>query len=248
MKFIVLGSGTCVPSLKRNAPGYYLEAEGCKVLVDCGSGTLLQLEKAGISYKDIDAVFITHTHPDHFADLMPLIQALLATPQFTREKDLSLFCPGDFAVYYKKAVASVLGNPQGFSVVVEDALDNVQFGPFHVTTAKTVHGAGSIAYRFECGGRSIVYTGDADYGQDVIDLAHGGDLLIADCSFPDELKVKGHLSAKECGIAAKEAGVKKLVLSHIYPTGSPDSDRVGESRAEFDGPVVLAEDLMEFNV
>ena len=70
MKLIVLGSGTCVPSLKRSAPAYYLEAEGKQILIDCGGGTLLQLEKIGKSYKDIDAVFITHTHPDHIADLM----------------------------------------------------------------------------------------------------------------------------------------------------------------------------------
>ena len=69
MKLIVLGSGTCVPSLKRNAPGYYIEAEDYRILVDCGSGTLLQLERAGRNYKDLDAVFITHRHPDHFADL-----------------------------------------------------------------------------------------------------------------------------------------------------------------------------------
>src|SRR4030066_2105550 len=104
MKLIILGSGTCVPSLKRSAPGYYLQAEDWQALVDCGSGTLLQLERAGKSYKDIDAVFITHGHPDHFADLMPLIHALLATPKFRREKDLYIVAPGGFIAYYEKAI------------------------------------------------------------------------------------------------------------------------------------------------
>ncbi|HHN65197.1 MAG TPA: ribonuclease Z, partial [Nitrospirae bacterium] len=80
MQLLILGSGTCVPSLQRNAPGYLLELEGMRVLVDCGSGILLQLERAGRSYRDIDAVFITHSHPDHISDLMPLIHALIATP------------------------------------------------------------------------------------------------------------------------------------------------------------------------
>jgi ribonuclease BN (tRNA processing enzyme) len=108
MKLTVLGSGTCVPSLKRNAPGYLLEADGLQALVDCGSGILLQLEKAGRSYRDIDAVFITHRHPDHFADLIPLVQALLATPNYKREKDLFIIAPEGFRAYYNMTVSSLL--------------------------------------------------------------------------------------------------------------------------------------------
>lgn len=248
IKLIILGSGTCVPSLKRNAPGYYLEAGDCRILIDCGSGTLLQLEKAHRSYKDIDAVFITHRHPDHFADLMPLIQALIATPQFQREKDLFIFCPKEFLEYYEKAIASVLGNPNEFSVKTVEVRDKLDFGPFEIFTAETVHSSDSISYRFEHGKKSIVFTGDADYDKGLITLAERADILIADCSFPDSMKVAGHLSASECGMVAQKAGVKKLVLSHIYPADAPDIDRVEESREVFTGDIVLAEDLMEIDM
>lgn len=244
MKLIVLGSGTCVPSLKRNAPGYYLEADGCRILVDCGSGTLLQLEKAGRSYRDIDAVFITHKHPDHFADILPLVHALIATPKLNRTRDLHIFSRREFMEYYEASVASVLGHPKGFAVRTGEIQDKLDFGPFNIITAKTIHSSDSIAYRFEFGDKSIVFTGDADYDQAVIALAQNADLLIADCSFPDAMKAKGHLSAKECGMVAAKAGVKKLVLSHIYPADSPDADRIRESGENFDGEIVLAEDLM----
>ena len=103
MKLIILGSGTCVPSLKRSAPGYYLHAEDWQALVDCGSGTLLQLERAGKSYKDIDAVFITHGHPDHFADLMPLVHALLATQNSGERKTfISLLPAGSLHIMKKR--------------------------------------------------------------------------------------------------------------------------------------------------
>ena len=248
MKLIILGSGTCVPSLRRNAPGYYLEAQGYNVLVECGSGTLLQLEKAGLSYREIDAVFITHSHPDHFADLMPLVQALMATPSFKREKDLFVFCPDAFVDYYERAIASVLGAPRHFHVRLRDVKESQEFGPFRIVTAKTVHSSDSMSYRFEQGGRSVVFTGDTDYDQGIIALAREADILITDCSFPEAMKVPGHLSAKECGLVAQKAGVKQLVLSHIYPSGSPDEDRVRESRETFHGDVVLAEDLMEITV
>lgn len=248
MKLTVLGSGTCVPSLKRNASGYHLEAKRCRVLIDCGSGTLLQLEKAGMSYKDIDAVFITHRHPDHFADLMPLIQALLATPNFMREKDLFIMGSTAFMEYYQKAIASILGVPRDFSIQLTIIKDKLDFGPFHVISTKTVHSTDSIAYRFEQGGKSIVFTGDADYDQGIIELSKKADLLITDCSFPDSMKAPGHLSARECGLVAKKAAVKKLLLSHLYPVDTPDIERIKESREFFDGDVVMAEDLMKIEI
>ncbi|MBI5409416.1 MAG: MBL fold metallo-hydrolase [Nitrospirae bacterium] len=248
MKLIVLGSGTCVPSLKRNAPGYYLEAEGFQIIVDCGSGALLQLERAGKSYKDVDAVFITHKHPDHFADLMPLIHALLATPKFKREKDLFIIAPKGFNEYYDKAIGSIFGKPEDFSIQLMEMEDKMNFGPFYVFFAKTVHAKDSIAYRFEYKDRSVVFTGDADYDHGIIQLSINADLLIADCSFPDSMKAPKHLSAKECGLVAKKADVKKLLLSHLYPADTPDVDRVKEAQEVFDGEVVLAEDLMELEI
>ncbi|MBI5055499.1 MAG: MBL fold metallo-hydrolase [Nitrospirae bacterium] len=248
MKLIILGSGTCVPSLKRNAPGYYLEAEGFQILVECGSGTLLQLERAGKSYKNIDAVFITHRHPDHFADLMPLIQALLATPKFKREKDLFIVAPRGFISYYEKAIASILGKPKDFNIQLIEIEDKLELGPFNIFTAETVHSSDSISFRFEHGDKAIVFTGDADYDQGIVELSIKADLLIADCSFPDLMKAKGHLTSKECGLVAKRAGVKKLLLSHLYPADVPDIERVNEAREVFDGDVLLAEDLMDMEI
>jgi len=248
MKLTILGSGTCVPSLKRNASGYLLQAEGKQVLIDCGSGILLQLERAGKSYKDIDALFLTHGHPDHFADLMPLVQALFYTPDFTREKDLNIFAPQGFREYYDKSIGSILGESKDFRIVFMDVADEMEYGPWKILSTGTVHSADSNAYRFEYGGRSVVFSGDADYDQGVINLSENADLLIADCSFPDTMKVIGHLSAKECGVVAQKAEVKKLVLSHIYPSGTPDKERITEAKEHFNGAVILAEDLMEIEV
>jgi ribonuclease BN (tRNA processing enzyme) len=248
MKLVVLGSGTCVPSLKRCSPGYYLTADGCQVIVDLGSGALLQLEKAGLRYMDIDAVFITHSHPDHFSDLIPLIQALVATPDAKRQKGLSVFGSQHFTAYIEKAISSVLGREHNFPLDLVAVTDTLDFGPFHVLAAKTVHSADSLAYRFEHGEKAVVFTGDADFDEELIMLSKNADLLVADCSFPDTLKAQGHLSAKECGLLAQKAMVKKLLLSHLYPSDTPDIDRVYESRKEFTGQIVLAEDLIELEL
>lgn len=248
MKLIVLGSGTCVPSLKRNAPGYYLEAGRRQILIDCGSGILNQIKKAGKSYKDIDAVFITHTHPDHISDLIPFIHALLATPDFERKKDLSIVGPKGIQKFYDCCIALTMRKPKTFSIEIIEIQDKLDMGPLYVFSTKTVHSDNSIAYRFEDGEKSVVFTGDCDYDEGIVELSGHADLLVIDCSFPDVLKAPGHLSPKGCGLVAKRAGVKKLLLSHIYPSVYPDTDRLQECRRVFDGDVLLAEDIMKLNI
>jgi len=237
-----------VPSLKRNAPGYYLEVFDKKILADCGNGTILQLEKAGKSYKDIDAVFITHTHPDHISGLMPFIHALLATPNFKRGKDLLIVGPRGLKKFYESCISHVMKKPKSFTIDAIEIEDKLDLGYLHVFSKKTVHSENSIAYRFEDGGKSIVITGDCDYDEGIVELSQDVDLLIIDCSFPDAMKVPGHLTPKECGLVAKKAKAKKLILSHLYPSSYPDSEKIKECRVVFDGDVLLAEDLMEVNV
>jgi len=248
MKILILGSGTCVPSLRRNAPAYLLDAEGLLVLIDCGSGTLLQLERAGKSYRDIDAVFITHRHPDHFADLMPLIHALIATPGFTREKGLSVFAPREFIDYYNLAFMPLFRRITGFNVYLKKIHPSMEYGPFSIRSTRTIHPGEGYAIRFQYNGRGVVFTGDTGYDSRIVEISRGADVLIADCSFLESEKAKGHMSARECGILAREAGVSRLILSHLYPSSMPDEARLTEAQREFTGDIILAEDLMELEI
>ena len=135
--------------ISRNASGYHLKADAMQILIDCGSGTLLQLEQAGRSYKDIDAVCITHKHLDHCADLVPLIQALLATPNYKREKDLHVISSEEFITYYNKVFSADLGKHAYYAVQWIKIPGKLKFGPVHIMSAKTVNSTDSIAYRFE---------------------------------------------------------------------------------------------------
>jgi len=247
MKLIVLGSGTGVPSVARNAPGYYLEVQGGQFLVDCGSGTLLQLERAGKSYKDIDAVFFTHTHPDHIGDLIPLIHGLKVTPGFRREKDLTLFGPPGFEFFFNHYIVTVASLPKHFRIVVNEVQKAFDFCAIHCQSVATVHSEklNSVAYRFEAEGKSLVLSGDCDYDQGIIRHSHDADLLVLDCSTPDALKFPGHCSSGECGMIATLAGVKRLLLTHLYPVVGAEDSRLQEAQAGFAGEVSLAEDLMQ---
>jgi ribonuclease BN (tRNA processing enzyme) len=250
MRVIVLGSGTTVPSSLRSAPGYYLECNGQEFLIDCGSGALVQLARAGRSYRTIDGVFVTHTHPDHIGDLIRLIHALKFTPGFQREQALRLFGPAGFPAFFETHVVPLVGKPGHFSVEVTEVEATFELSGMGVRTAPTVHAASlnSVSYRFEDGHRSVVFSGDCDYDRGIVELSRDTDLLVLDCSFPDALKMRGHLSASECGKVAKQANVKRLLLSHLYPVPRDQDQRLEQCRSIFDGDVRLAEDLMEIEV
>jgi len=92
-KLTLLGTGTCVPIEKRNSSGYFLKTKNLNILIDCGSGTLRRLTEAKIDYRKIDIICLTHFHPDHTSDLAPFLLATRYTPDFTRNKTLTLVGP-----------------------------------------------------------------------------------------------------------------------------------------------------------
>ncbi len=248
MRLTVLGSGTCVPSLERGAPAYHIETAEGVILVDCGSGTLRQLLRAGKSYKDIDAVFITHSHPDHISDLMPLIHALVATPEFKRSAPLYIVGPKSVGDFYEGCILSLMRSPRDFTVETVIAQGKLFMLAVDIYTCKTLHSHDSIAYRFEDSKGVVVITGDCDYDDSLAEFSSGADLLIADCSFPDGMKAPGHLTPSECGMLARKAGVKHLVLSHFYPVKTSDEEILNQCRSHFKGRITLAEDFMEFTL
>jgi len=248
MNLLVLGSGTCVPSTERNAPGYHVRASGKDILVDCGSGTLRQLVRAGRSYMALDAVLVTHLHPDHISDLLALTHALKYTPGLTRKKNLLLISPADIGGYFHQAIYSVLSPPETFRLEFLDTEQPTDLGDCRITACPTSHSGKSAAFRIASAQGSVVFTGDTDYDPALVGFCQGTDILVADCSFPDAMKLPGHMIPRECGRLAREAEVKRLLLSHLYPTPDPDDVRVAQASREYAGPISLAEDLTEYRV
>ena len=245
----ILGSGTGIPSLVRRAPGYLLEMDGKRWLVDCGSGSLLQLEQLKKSFQTLDGVFITHTHADHIGDLTPLVHAF-RLPALVREKPFKLIGPPGFLAFFDQVVASVASPPSHFPFSVEEMSLSMRWDGVEIRSQATLHSdrLSSVAYRFEQDGKSIVFSGDCDYDRRLVEFAKGADVLILDCSTLDSNKVKGHLSAGLAGLVAAQAGVKRLIPTHFYPLELDDSYRISECRIHFSGSIDLAEDLMEFQI
>ncbi|RMG01919.1 MAG: MBL fold metallo-hydrolase [Nitrospirae bacterium] len=246
MRVIVLGSGTCVPDPVRGSPGYLVEADECLLLVDAGPGVLRQAVKAGYSYKEIDAVLLTHHHPDHASDFVPLIHSLMATPGFKRGKPLFVFGSGHTTGLLKKNLELFIAKKPGFEIVYRTEQRTLLCG-VEVSSVETNHADGSRAYRITEGERSVVITGDADLDDALVRFASGADLIVADSSTTSEGKMKGHMSSREAGRLAAKGGAGRLLLSHIYPFFD-EKRAVSEVRESFGGEVLIAYDLMSLEL
>ena len=253
MKVTVLGSGTFIPNVNRHSAGYLLEVNGKKVLVDCGNGVLLQLEKLKSEiYEEIDYVFITHTHVDHISDL----DALLFTFKWkktSRTKPLVIIGPEGFKEYFKHYLEtitslSITASTRKFEIIVEEIGKEFSTEEFNVEAIATKHSSHSkcLAYKFKANEKKVVFSGDTGYFKAFINFCQESDLLLLECTIATTNKDHwdGHLNAEQCAKIAKDSNSKKLLLTHLHQD-EEDNQRKLEIVKKYFENVKLAYDLME---
>jgi ribonuclease BN (tRNA processing enzyme) len=245
VELIVVGSGTGVPSLRRGAPCLAVKAGGHLLVLDLGAGSLRALLRHGLDFSGLDVLALTHLHPDHVGDLIPFLFATRYSLGYTRREPFMLLAARGFARFHgllKEAFAGWVDPPPGLLDLRElapDGPDAVEAEGLVIRSAPTNHTAGSLAYRVEADGRSLVYSGDTDESDSLVDLARGADLLVLESAHP--FKVTGHLTPGEAGHLAARAGVARLVLTHFYPP-CDEVDVVALAAREFPGDILRAED------
>lgn len=250
----ILGSGTCVPSLKRSSCSLLVETGRSKLLFDCGPGTMRRLLEAGVEIFDISHIFLSHFHPDHSGELAPFLFSN-KYPDGTRRKSPLTIAAGkgfcDFFEGLKKVYKNWIEPAPDLLRILE--LDNKTCDPgfsedFKLETAPVEHNEESLAFKISSvSGISVIYSGDTDYSENLIKLSGNADLLICESALPDEFKIKGHLTPSLAGKIAEQANVKNLVLTHFYP----ECDQVNienQCSKHYSGPLILARDLMKINV
>jgi ribonuclease BN (tRNA processing enzyme) len=254
MEITILGSGTSVPLADRASPSVAIFIEGWFILMDIGPGTVRQLAIAGLEYQDIDCILISHFHPDHTADLIHFFFATRYPPVLEERKPFTIVAPKGFDQFLellKKPYGRWLDLPERLMSTEElktSQKDSRQFQGFTIYSAPVNHTPQSLGFRIEDNsGKSIAYSGDTGYCEGIVELAREADLLILECSFPDDEAIAGHLTPSEAGDIAARAGVKKLLLTHFYPE-ILTTDIQAQCRKTFQGDLVLARDLMSLSV
>lgn len=255
MKVTILGSGTCVPRLDRSAAAVLVETGEAKLLIDAGPGTMRRLLECGVTIFDLTHVLITHFHPDHTAELSPLLFATKYPDASARSRALTIIGAVGLKRFYK-GLQAAYGD---WIVLPEDCLivDELQpgadrmrvFDDFTITAYPAAHRPESLAYRIQSGdGAVIAYSGDSDYCDGLVEAARKADLFICESAFPDDLKVPGHMTPSLAGRIAQAARVRHLVLTHLYPP-CDDADIVKQAANAYkEGPVTAAQDLLSFDL
>ena len=249
----VLGSGTCVPSLERSSCSVLVETAGRKWLIDTGAGTLRRLLEADTTIFDLSYLLYSHLHPDHTADLVPLLFAT-KFPDGGRTSPLTIVAGRGFKDFFNR-LKGVYGDwidlgPDLFRIIEMDTAgrDHVRLAGIDIDTAPMAHSPQSVAFRLTSpGGKSLVYSGDTDYDEHLIEIATAADLLICESAFPENRKVKGHLTPALAGSIAARAGVRRLMLTHFYPA-CEQADIEAECRQTYAGPLILARDLLRITL
>jgi ribonuclease BN (tRNA processing enzyme) len=214
----VIGSSPAWPNPGGVHAGYLVEADGTRLLLDCGPGVLGQLRELE-PWPTVDAIVISHFHLDHFGDLVPWVWGALHRPG-ERPRPTLWLPPGGTEVLAEHG--SRLGYPNMFS----DAFRLTEYvsGERFREGELTVLGLPMRHYRMpchalrvECNGRSLAYSADTGPNPDLVELARDVDLFICEATLltaADDGDLRGHLSLDEAVEAAAAAGAHRLVVTH----------------------------------
>ena len=249
MEIVILGSGTGYPSPRREPSGLLIRVGAVPLLFDAGSGTLGRLTRAGVDLDALEYIHFSHKHPDHCADLVPI---LLACYLMRRTRPLHVVSSPSFFDYMAAAIElNPSARHSGYELRQIDITQSPFSGPaWSVAAAPTGHTPESLAFRVAAEGKTVVYTGDAIATPALAEFARGADLLIAECSFPEDSKQPSkafHLSPSQIGAIAEGAGARRLLLTHFYPE-CDGLDIVGQTAKWYSGPITIAEDGLRFVV
>jgi ribonuclease BN (tRNA processing enzyme) len=198
---------------------------------------------------DLDGIFVTHRHPDHFLDLFAMQALLRYAPEgpagpvdlYTPDKLLDLMV----CILDERGRADMLAS---FSNTRLAAGEVVRVGDIEVTPVCVDHVADTYALRVRNADGLLCYTSDSRFGQRVLDAASGADVVLAEATLPREYAGKApHMTAGEAGELASRAGARRLVLTHLWPT-IDHAKAVEEARATFSGEVLAASEMLQVSI
>ncbi|PFG07138.1 MBL fold metallo-hydrolase [Bacillus sp. es.034] len=236
MKLTVIGQWGGYPKAGEASTGYLLESNGFKLLIDCGSGVLSQLQHH-TEATELDAVLLSHYHPDHVADIGVLQHALLIQYFLGKYK-------GTLPVYAHRE------DPQGFNALTYKNLmtaheytedSSLSIGPFTVTFVKSKHPVPCYGMRIEADGKSLFYTADSAFREEFISFGQDADMLLCECNFYGEMDASnaGHMTSLDAGKLAQKTGARNLILTHLPHFGDLEQ-LIIEAKTIYRGNVSLA--------
>ncbi|WP_329792639.1 MBL fold metallo-hydrolase [Lentzea sp. DG1S-22] len=236
----VLGCATPYPSVDNPCSGYLVSHGSTRLWVDAGTGTLGPLQRH-TRLQDLDAIWISHLHADHSADLLTAYYALLFADV---ERDpVPLYGPPGIA---DRLAAFLTNGPErspvesAFAITELHDGHQVTVGSATLTTAAVEHGIPAFGLRVEAGGRSLTYSGDTAPCASLVELARGTDVLLCESESAEQTADMAHHTPEHAGQTASEAGAGRLVVTHVGRFLTP-REAVTRASSRYSGEVSYAE-------
>jgi len=232
-------------SARRACPSFLINNS---ILFDIGPGSLRNLRISNVDSNNIHSLFISHTHADHIADLIPFLWAIQIDG---RREELTVYGPPGFKEIFHKLIECTYTPPTFFEFPLsvqelnfEDKVDNV-------STCATNHSIPTLAFRVDSDARSFCYSADTTYSSAIVRLAENADMLLHEATFlQDQAAIADltrHSTATTAGQVAREAGAKRLVLFHVPPpNGDREREFSAEASAAYGGRSILCVDMEQF--
>ncbi|GAA4914407.1 MBL fold metallo-hydrolase [Streptomyces coeruleoprunus] len=249
-RLTVLGSATPYPSVDNPCSGYLVSGGRTHIWVDAGTGTLARLQRY-VRLDELDAIWISHLHADHSADLLTAYYgALFADVQLAAP--IPLFGPpgiADRLAHFLTNTATRSPVESAFAVQELHDGHRARVGAFTLTSRAVAHGIPAFAVRFEARDRSLVYSGDTAPCATLTKLAEACDVLLceADSAQAPAGEDRVHHTPEDAGETARAAGAGRLIVTHVGPFLTPE-EAVARAATRFDGPVDHAAPGAAFSV
>lgn len=247
MDFVAIGTGTVAPEGARVCASYYVQSGDARLLLDCGPGAVHHMARFGFPWNRITHVVLSHFHTDHIGDLPLLLFALRYGQLEPRHEPLAIVGPIGTAELFRnlaRAFGDYMIDP-GFPLSFHEiepggsfALDPDRFVRAHAVA----HKPESLGFRVETPEGALGYTGDTGPDATLGEFFRGVDLLVAECSLPDDLAPPVHLTPSTVAALARAARPRRLALTHLFPI--LDRARVADlvRDAGWEGPVLVLDD------
>lgn len=242
-RLTILGTSARFATTARACSGYLLEIDGRRLWLDAGAGSWRNL-LAHVDYRDLDGVLITHRHPDHASDVFQLQHALLYGPD-GELPPLPLWAPGETL----ETLSAYDDLDHGFRTQAVAAGETITFAGATIVLFAMAHPPETVGVRVETADGVLAYSADTGEDADFGGLAGGADLFLCEASNQDSDEIwEGHLRASQAGRLSRDAGVRRLVLTHL-PVGRDLGLSLAEAQREAAGIAVeLASDGAVYEV
>lgn len=239
MRLTVFGGCGAWPAAGQACGGYLLERDGFRLLMDPGYAVLPRL-LATIDAAAVDAVVVSHEHPDHCADLNPLLRARALADE--PPAPLPVYAPPG-AVDAVLALDSMRAMSRAVDQVPLADGERVRIGPFDLTAALLPHHVPNLGLRISDDTETLTYSGDAGPDPALVELARDADLLLVEATYPDAVPDEdaGLLcSAVQAAEQGAAAGARRIALTHLWPGLAPAAFLAAAARTGATGVTVAA--------